>query len=93
MNMSKLRAPVWMPTAANIMVAPIQMVRFLPRPSERYGANGYAAKEPIFWGSTSVKQRRRVERDATSYLDSVEQTEHTTMRVTEIIVPEIQRLE
>ena len=51
------RAPMNMPTeleavcnamAAHIMRAPKNTVGRRPIPSEMYGANGYAAREPIF---------------------------------------------
>ena len=54
MNMPKFLAADWMMTAINMIEAPIQMVILRPIPSERYGANGYAAKEPMFWDRPPV---------------------------------------
>ena len=39
----------WTATPAKVMIAPKNMVARRPIPSDRYGAKGYAAREPMFY--------------------------------------------
>ena len=46
--------------AAHIMNAPSATDERRPKPSETYGANGYAARQPIFWIALSRPSYKRV---------------------------------
>ena len=49
MNILTVCDAVWRATPPHMMIAPIMTVGRRPMPSETYGANGYAARDPMFY--------------------------------------------
>ena len=91
MNMPTDWAAVWTAVAMHIIAAPMRMVFRRPRPSDKYGANGYPAREPMFCGQISISIIRRSHE--AYHLNSIQKTQFPACGESEGRFPLWQRLQ